>query len=215
MGYQTTKRTLGVLLYPDFELLDVFGPVEMFGSLKDQVTVVMVAEIAGPVESFQKTKVLADHGLDDCPKLDLLLVPGGWGTLQQLENERLLSWLRARAAEVEILMSVCSGSGILAKAGLLDGRPATTNKQSYDTIVAQGPKVDWVREARWVDDELHLRLHPQNDSFVGLGTKFRVVGLDNPAAWTVSGPGAVTVDGQDLVVSVEIDDSSLVIRRTE
>ena len=152
MGYQTTKRTLGVLLYPDFELLDVFGPVEMFGSLKDQVTVVMVAEIAGPVESFQKTKVLADHGLDDCPKLDLLLVPGGWGTLQQLENERLLSWLRERASEVEILMSVCSGSGILAKAGLLDGRPATTNKQSYDTIVAQGPKVDWVREARWVDD---------------------------------------------------------------
>ena len=70
-------------------------------------------------------------------------------------------------------------------------------------------------EARWVDDELHLRLHPQNDSFVGLGTKFRVVGLDNPAAWTVSGPGAVAVDGQDLVVSVEIDDSSLVIRRTE
>jgi len=152
MGDQTTKRTLGVLLYPDFELLDVFGPVEMFGSLKDQVTVVMVAEKAGPVESFQKTKVLADHGLDDCPKLDLLLVPGGWGTLQQLENERLLSWLRERASEVEILMSVCSGSGILAKAGLLDGRPATTNKQSYDTIVAQGPKVDWVREARWVDD---------------------------------------------------------------
>lgn len=139
-------------MYPDFELLDVFGPVEMFGSLKDQVTVVMVAEKAGPVESFQKTKVLADHGLDDCPKLDLLLVPGGWGTLQQLENERLLSWLRERASEVEILMSVCSGSGILAKAGLLDGRPATTNKQSYDTIVAQGPKVDWVREARWVDD---------------------------------------------------------------
>lgn len=152
MGDQTTKRTLGVLLYPDFELLDVFGPVEMFGSLKDQVTVVMVAEKAGPVESFQKTKVLADHGLDDCPKLDLLLVPGGWGTLQQLENGRLLSWLRERASEVEILMSVCSGSGILAKAGLLDGRPATTNKQSYDTIVAQGPKVDWVREARWVDD---------------------------------------------------------------
>ena len=152
MGDQTTKRTLGVLLYPDFELLDVFGPVEMFGSLKDQVTVVMVAEKAGPVESFQKTKVLADHGLDDCPKLDLLLVPGGWGTLQQLENERLLSWLRERASEVEILMSVCSGSGILAKAGLLDGRPATTNKQSYDTIIAQGPKVDWVREARWVDD---------------------------------------------------------------
>jgi len=152
MADQTTKRTLGVLLYPDFELLDVFGPVEMFGSLKDQVTVVMVAEKAGPVESFQKTKVLADHGLDDCPKLDLLLVPGGWGTLQQLENERLLTWLRERASEVEILMSVCSGSGILAKAGLLDGRPATTNKQSYDTIVAQGPKVDWIREARWVDD---------------------------------------------------------------
>ena len=152
MPDETTKRTLGVLLYPDFELLDVFGPVEMFGNLKDHVTVLMVAENAGPVESFQKTKVIADHGLDDCPKLDLLLVPGGWGTLQQLENERVLTWLRERASEVEIVMSVCSGSGILARAGLLDGRPATTNKQSYDTIVAQGPKVDWIREARWVDD---------------------------------------------------------------
>ena len=152
MPDETTKRTLGVLLYPDFELLDVFGPVEMFGNLKDHVTVLMVAENAGPVESFQRTKVLADHGLDDCPKLDLLLVPGGWGMLQQLENERVLTWLRERASEVEIVMSVCSGSGILARAGLLDGRPATTNKQSYDTIVAQGPKVDWIREARWVDD---------------------------------------------------------------
>ena len=146
------KRTLGVLLYPDFELLDVFGPVERVRGPTTQATSARVAGKAGQLESSHTPKVLAAHGLDDCPKLALLLVPGGWGTLQQLENARLLSWLRERASEVEILMSVCSGSGILAKAGLLDGRPATTNKQSYDTIVAQGPKVDWVREARWVDD---------------------------------------------------------------
>ena len=69
-------------------------------------------------------------------------------------------------------------------------------------------------EARWVDGELHLRLDPQNDSFVGLGTKFRVVGLDDPAAWTVSGPASSTVYGSDLVVSAKVGDHSLVIRRS-
>ena len=69
-------------------------------------------------------------------------------------------------------------------------------------------------EARWVGGELHLRLSPQNDSFVGLGTKFRIVGLEEPGAWQVLGPGAVEVDGPNLVVSAEIGDHSLVIRRS-
>jgi len=67
-------------------------------------------------------------------------------------------------------------------------------------------------EARWVDDELHLRLSPQNESFVGLGTKFRVVGLENAADWSVSGPASSAVDSRDLVVSAEIGDHALVIR---
>jgi transcriptional regulator GlxA family with amidase domain len=82
----------------------------------------------------------------------MVLVPGGFGTMQQLTNKALLDWLRQRAAKAEIVMSVCSGSALLAKAGLLDGRRATSNKQFFQFAVNQGPKVRWVKEARWVDD---------------------------------------------------------------
>src|SRR5262249_32747858 len=145
-------RTLGVVLYPKFELLDVYGPVEMFANLTGKLKVVMVAEKAGPVQSAQGAKVVADFGFDDCPQLDLILVPGGFGTITELKNTALLDWLRARAEKADIVMSVCPGSALLAKAGLLDGRKATSNKRYFQFAVDAGPKVQWVKKARWVDD---------------------------------------------------------------
>ena len=145
-------RKLGIVLYPQFELLDVYGPVEMFGNVGPRLKVVMVGQSAGPVASAQGPKAVADYDFDNCPDLDMLLVPGGIGTVTQLSNKALLDWLPKRAAKAEIVMSVCSGSAILAKAGLLDGRRATSNKQFFQFAVKQGPKVRWVKEARWVDD---------------------------------------------------------------
>jgi transcriptional regulator GlxA family with amidase domain len=149
----TRRRTLGVLLFPEFELLDVFGPLEAFGNLfvRDRFRVLTVAQDAGQVASAQGPRAIADHGLADCPPLDLLLVPGGMGTRTGVENEALLAWLRARAADAEIVMSVCTGAALLARAGLLDGMPATTNKRAFDWVVTQGPRVEWKRRARWVD----------------------------------------------------------------
>lgn len=146
------SRTLGIVLYPKFELLDVYGPAEIFGNLPGKLKVVMVAQRAGEVTSAQGPKVVADYGFDDCPPLDLVMVPGGFGTLAELKNEALLDWLRARAEKAEIVMSVCSGSALLAKAGLLDGRRATSNKRYFQIATAQGPSVEWVYKARWVDD---------------------------------------------------------------
>jgi transcriptional regulator GlxA family with amidase domain len=145
-------RVLGIVLYPGFELLDAYGPAEMFGNLGNRLKLVVVAQQAGPVASAQGTETLAAYGFDDCPPLDLLLVPGGFGTIAQLKNQALLDWLRKRAETAEIVMSVCSGSAILAKAGLLDGRRATSNKVYFQMAVSQGPKVEWVKKARWVDD---------------------------------------------------------------
>src|SRR5262249_23440004 len=124
---QDRPRTLGIVLYPKFELLDVCGPAEMFGNLGPRLKVVMVAQQAGPVASIQKQQLVADYGFEDCPPLDLVLVPGGMGTFSELKNPVMLGWLRERAEKAEIVMSVCSGSAILAKAGLLDGRRATSN----------------------------------------------------------------------------------------
>ena len=151
MAEAAVKR-LGVVLYPQFELLDVFGPVEMFGNLTGTIEVKMVAEKSGPVVSAQGPSVLAEFGFADCPRLDLIMVPGGNGTLTEVENKVFLDWLAVRAAAAEVVMSVCSGSALLARAGLLDGKRATTNKMWFNTLVQYGPHVDWVKEARWVED---------------------------------------------------------------
>ena len=146
-----SELTLGAIFYEGFELLDVYGPLEMFGSVGPELRIVTVAETAGPVASFQGPKTLAEYGFGDCPPLDLILLPGGFGTIEQLANDALLEFLRTRSTEARITMSVCSGSALLAKAGLLDGRRATSNKQFFSLATAQGEKVDWVTEARWVD----------------------------------------------------------------
>jgi transcriptional regulator GlxA family with amidase domain len=151
MAEAAVKR-LGVVLYPQFELLDVFGPVEMFGNLTGTIEVKMVAEKSGPVVSAQGPSAVAEFGFADCPDLDLLMVPGGNGTLIELENKVFLDWLTMRAASAEVVMSVCSGSALLARAGLLDGKRATTNKMWFNALVQYGPNVDWVKEARWVED---------------------------------------------------------------
>jgi transcriptional regulator GlxA family with amidase domain len=96
--------------------------------------------------------VLADYAFTDCPPLEVLLVPGGPGTRREIENPALIAWLATRGAEAAIVTSVCTGAALLARAGLLDGQEATTNKQVFAWVAEQGPRTAWVRRARWVDD---------------------------------------------------------------
>jgi transcriptional regulator GlxA family with amidase domain len=144
--------SLGAVLFPNFELLDFAGPMEMFGSLKDVLDVTTVAQDAGPVRSTQRVDVVAAHSFDTAPEFDLVLLPGGWGTFDERDNEQLLDYLRRASERAEIVMTVCSGSALLSRSGVLDGRRATTNKAFWKQCVAEGPKVNWVPEARWVDD---------------------------------------------------------------
>jgi transcriptional regulator GlxA family with amidase domain len=144
--------TLGAVLYEGFELLDLYGPLEMFGNLKPQIEIITVAEEAGLVSSFQGPQTVAEFGYQDCPPLDLILLPGGFGTIDQLSNPAILSFLKERASSAKVTMSVCSGSWILAKAGLLDGRRATSNKAYFKMATVQSDRVEWVSEARWVED---------------------------------------------------------------
>jgi transcriptional regulator GlxA family with amidase domain len=149
-------RTLGAVLYPQFELLDLYGPLEMFGSLGPALRIVTLAEQAGPVASTPGPSTVAEHSFASAPPLDLLLVPGGVGTFPQLKNAALLDFLRERAPRCEVAMSVCTGAALYAAAGLLDGRRATTNKQFFSMTSASGPRTDWVREARWVEDGAYV-----------------------------------------------------------
>ena len=145
-------KTLGAILYNDFELLDLYGPLEMFGALPGYFNIVTVSDEAGPVASTPGPQSLAEYSYADCPPLDLILLPGGYGTVPELENHALLDFLRERSAEAQYTMSVCSGSAILARAGLLDGRRATSNKQLFRLATQQSDKVEWVEQARWVED---------------------------------------------------------------
>ncbi|MEM8767663.1 MAG: DJ-1/PfpI family protein [Pseudomonadota bacterium] len=142
---------LGAVLYNDFELLDAYGPLEMFGNLGDQLEIVVIAEEKGPVRSSGGPATVAEYNFSDAPPLDLILLPGGIGTVPELENEALLEFLRTRAEEAQITMSVCSGSALLAKAGLLDGLPATSNKMFFSLATSQSDAVEWRENARWVD----------------------------------------------------------------
>ena len=152
--------TLGIILYPGWEPLDVFGPLEMFMNVgHEKLRIHLVAEEAGPVASSTGAypeslapKVIAEYGFADAPHLDILLVPGGFGTFAQLSNPAFLDFVRERSAQADITTSVCSGSALLAKAGVLDDKRATGNKMFFSTLAAQGPNTDWVKEARWVDD---------------------------------------------------------------
>ena len=142
---------LGAIFYNDFELLDVYGPLEMFGALGDEIEIVTIAERAGPVSSSAGPKTIADYGFNDAPELDLILLPGGIGTIPELANEAMLTFLKARAPKSQITMSVCTGSALLAKAGLLNGLAATSNKLFFDLARSQSDQVDWREAARWVD----------------------------------------------------------------
>jgi len=143
---------MGVLLFEEFELLDVTGPIEMFGCLPDQINLAFIAEQKGLVTSSQSLAVMAMYDFASAPKLDFLFVPGGKGTRTEVNNSPLLSWINTQALQVELILSVCTGAALLAKAGLLDHHKATSNKLAFDWVKSQGPNTQWIRKARWVDD---------------------------------------------------------------
>ena len=146
------QRTLGAVLFEDFELLDLYGPLEMFGNIGPELKIVTVAEQAGPIRSAQGPSTVAEFSFADAPVCKLLLLPGGFGTFEQAGNPALLDYLRTSAPSAEVVMSVCSGSGVFAAAGLLDGRKATSNKLFFGAITADSKNVDWQEDARWVED---------------------------------------------------------------
>lgn len=146
------KKKLGMVLFDGFELLDVFGPLEMFAMLKDRVEIVMIAQQAGPVKSGAGPAAVADIGFADAPKLDIVMIPGGIGTRREVGNPAFMSAISALVQATPQVATICTGSGVLAKTGLIDGVRATSNKMAWKWATAQGAKVVWVPQARWVED---------------------------------------------------------------
>jgi putative intracellular protease/amidase len=145
------RKTIGVVLYPGFEVLDVFGPVEMWANVPD-FNVILISQEGGAVKSAQGVSAVADYSFATAPQLDIMMVPGGVGTRTELNNEVMLNFLRKQNEKTQLTTSVCTGSAILAKAGLLKGHKATSNKNFFSLATSADPSVDWQGKARWVED---------------------------------------------------------------
>ena len=141
---------IDVLLFRDFETLDAFGPVEVFGGVPE-FSVRCVSTDGGMVVSAQGVRVWTE-ALEEGPEAEVLLVPGGMGTRRLVGDAAYLAGLKAAALRSAYVLTVCTGSALLAATGLLDGLRATSNKRAFDWAVSVNPRVRWVSRARWVVD---------------------------------------------------------------
>lgn len=155
----TSRKLVGIIIFPDVEVLDFCGPYEVFTVTRlheerrreepSPFQVSLVAEFPEPVTAAGGMRIIPDCTLATCPPLDVLVVPGGWGTRRLIDHEPVIDWIAQRGRQVETLTSVCTGAMLLGRAGLLDGRRATTHWRS----------LSWMREsfpAVTVEEHLHV-----------------------------------------------------------
>jgi transcriptional regulator GlxA family with amidase domain len=155
-------KRVGILVFPKVEVLDFCGPFEVLVAVRldesrrreepSPFEVFLVAERDEPIEANGGLRVLPDYMLANCPPLDILILPGGWGVRQAINNENLLAWIAERGRQVETLASVCTGAMLLGRAGLLEGRHATTHGGSLNWMHEMFPNVIVEEKLRFVED---------------------------------------------------------------
>ncbi len=156
------RKRVGIVIFDNIEVLDFCGPFEVFSVTRvnedkrreepSPFETLLVAEKSDTVVTTGGMKVIPEHSFATCPKLDILVVPGGWGTRREIENPVMLDWLRGHAPQVETLTSVCTGSMLLGFAGLLDGLHATTHWRSLDWMRDSFPAVKVQYDQHVVED---------------------------------------------------------------
>lgn len=139
-----------IFLFPDFETLDACGPVEILGRQEGYI-LRYVSNAGGIIKSSQGLPVMTERA-DRVGEADILLIPGGQGTRTLVDDAAFIAQLRAHAERAACCLTVCTGSVLLAKTGLLDGRKATSNKCAFSWACTQRPEVIWIGHARWVTD---------------------------------------------------------------
>lgn len=156
------RARVGILVFPQVEVLDFCGPFEVFSVVRldearrredpSPFDVRLVAWDAAPVTAAGGLRVVPDVTCAACPPLDVLVVPGGWGTREAIHDRPLLDWIAARATAVRTLTAVCTGAMLLGHAGLLRGRRATTHWRSLDWMTESFPDTTVVRDLHVVED---------------------------------------------------------------
>ena len=156
----TPPRTVGIVIFDEVEVLDFCGPFEVFsiarspdlGEDQPLFTALTIAETQRTISCRGGLLVVPHHTIEDHPRLDILLVPGGQGTRRERLNRRLLDWIAAQDRATELTTSVCTGAFLLAEAGILSGRRATTHWASVDWMRRQYADVTTLADTRVVDE---------------------------------------------------------------
>ncbi len=151
-----SSRHLAIAIFDDVEVLDFAGPFEVFSvtNWQEEVKpfkVSLVAEKLQPVLARNHFSVNPHFTYENHPPADIILVPGGFGTRREMHNPTMLSWVKRHATSAELILSVCTGSFVLAAAGLLDHQQATTHHLRYDILRQTAPTCQVIENQRVVD----------------------------------------------------------------
>lgn len=151
------QRSVALLVFDGVEVLDFAGPFEVF-SVTSEINdakpfkVQVVAERLAPIRARNGLSVNPDAAIADVQTADILIVPGGQGTRREINNPPMVEWIASIAANAELVLSVCTGSFLLAKAGLLAGLTATTHHHTFDVLRELAPDSTVVEDQRFVDN---------------------------------------------------------------
>lgn len=137
--------TIGVLLFPQVEELDFVGPFEVLSYINKirpaSTKVLLIAEAAELVEAFNGMRVIPDVTMATCPQLDILVVPGGKGRYVAMKNTAIQEFIQRQAQKAKYITSVCTGAFLLAEAGLLKNKKATTYHTAFAELASYGVEV--------------------------------------------------------------------------
>ena len=161
------KINVGIFVFDEVEVLDFAGPFEVFSRTRllkgaesrrsndsAPLNPFTVSIDTKPLTAAGGLKIIADYTFNNFPKIDILIVPGGYGTRTLLNNEILLKWIKAVSDKANITASVCTGSLLLAKAGLLEGKRATTHWGAIEALKSISKDIQVITERRVVNDEI-------------------------------------------------------------
>lgn len=146
-------KNVAVLLFNDFETLDVFGPVEILGRLVELYKIQFYSLTGGLIKNKHGVAIDSLQLATIDNHCDIFLIPGGSGTRVEINNIPLIDHVRKIAASSQYVFTVCTGTALLAATGLLDGKRATTNKRAFHWVTGTRKNVQWIPKARWVVDD--------------------------------------------------------------